>query len=91
MVVRKGIACSQPQAFYETAFAHEREPIVKFDRLVTRQSKSDISHLVRIYNPAKAEEVLEHIDLSTFLCFTCVCEEHLYMVTAVIYMSVCRI
>ena len=91
MVVRKGIACSQPQAFYQTPFAHEREPIVKFDRLVTRQSKSDISHLIRIYNPAKAEEVLEHIDLSTFLCFTCVCEEHLYMVTAVIYMSVCRI
>lgn len=54
---RKGIACSQPQAFYQTPFAHERKPIVKFDRLVTRQSKSEISHLIRIYNPAKAEEV----------------------------------
>ena len=53
-----------------------REPILKSDSLVARQSKSDISHLICIHNLAKAEEVLEHIDLSTFLCFTCVWEEH---------------
>ena len=71
----KGIACSQPQTFYQTSFAHDLEPLVKFDWLVGRQSKSDISHLMCIHNPAKAEEALEHIDLSKFLCFTCVCEE----------------
>ena len=45
----KGTACLQSQTFYRTPFTHERGAIVQFDRLVARQSNSDIKNLTLVH------------------------------------------